>query len=107
MKRGDIVVAAAGGDYGKPRPYVVVQGDDLHLIGSVLLCPITTDVQGALFRVEIAQGPATGLRSASEIMVEKIQAVKRERIRQTIGQLDADAMLRVDDKLALVLGLRG
>ena len=31
MKRGDIVLAVARGDYGKPRPAVIVQSDDLPL----------------------------------------------------------------------------
>jgi mRNA interferase MazF len=26
MKRGDVVTVAASGDYGKPRPAVIVQG---------------------------------------------------------------------------------
>ena len=39
MRRGDIVVVAAPGDYGKPRPAVVVQADALTEsgIGSVIL----------------------------------------------------------------------
>ncbi|MGA9549823.1 MAG: type II toxin-antitoxin system PemK/MazF family toxin, partial [Rhodomicrobium sp.] len=27
MKRGDIVIVSAPGDYGKPRPAVVIQSD--------------------------------------------------------------------------------
>jgi mRNA interferase MazF len=27
MKRGDVVIVAATGDYGKPRPAVIVQTD--------------------------------------------------------------------------------
>jgi mRNA interferase MazF len=33
LKRGDIVVVAAPGDYGKPRPAVVVQADALTEAG--------------------------------------------------------------------------
>jgi mRNA-degrading endonuclease toxin of MazEF toxin-antitoxin module len=29
MKRGDVVTVAAAGDYGKPRPAVIVQTDAL------------------------------------------------------------------------------
>ena len=30
MRRGDIVTVAAPGDFGKPRPGVVIQGDALN-----------------------------------------------------------------------------
>lgn len=45
MKRGDIVLAVAAGDYGKPRPALVVQSDlfnDTH--ASVLVCLMTSDL---------------------------------------------------------------
>lgn len=31
MKRGDIITVALSGDYGKPRPAVVVQNDKVSL----------------------------------------------------------------------------
>jgi len=47
MKRGDIVTVALPGDYGKPRPAVIVQSDDLTEAGSasMVLCPITSHLQ--------------------------------------------------------------
>jgi|SRR5579883_2201664 len=44
MKRGDVVVVAAAGDYGKPRPAIVVQTNafpETH--ASVVICPIFVD----------------------------------------------------------------
>lgn len=107
LKRGDIVIAAAAGDYGKPRPYVVVQSDALIQVDSVILCPITSDVQAASFRLQVQAGETTGLRVTSEIMVEKILAVRRERIQRTAGRVEADTLSQLDGLLALVLGLRG
>jgi len=43
MKRGDVVVVALSGDYGKPRPALIVQSDlfnETH--ASVTLAPVTT-----------------------------------------------------------------
>ena len=37
MKRGDIVIVSAAGDYGKPRPAVVIQSDRLRSMDSVLV----------------------------------------------------------------------
>ena len=44
MKRGDVVTVAAAGDYGKPRPAVVVQTDALPAAhASVVVCQMTSD----------------------------------------------------------------
>jgi len=63
MKRGDIVTAAAQGDYGKPRPAVVIQSDRLAETDSVLVCLITSELRDALFhRVPLEPTAETGLR---------------------------------------------
>jgi hypothetical protein len=49
-RRGDLVIVSAPGDYGKPRPAVVVQSDRLPL-DSVLVALITTAiVEAPLYR---------------------------------------------------------
>lgn len=107
MRRGDIVIAVGRGDYGKPRPHVVVQSDQLdEAMPSVILCPITSATRGIPFRPSIAPSPRTGLKRPSEIMTDKVQAVKRERIALVIGRLDDETMAQVDLYLAFVLGLR-
>ena len=107
MKRGDVVVVAVPGDYGKPRPAVVVQADifnDAH--ASVTLLPVTsTLVDSPLFRLALDPSPGNGLRSLSQIMVDKVTTVRRARIGQTIGHLEDDALLRVSRALALWVGI--
>lgn len=77
MKRGDIVVAVAPGDYGKPRPHVVVQTDLLNEThASILACPITSDLRGYPYRLPLTPGPSTGLRQGSEAMVDKLQPIR-------------------------------
>ena len=62
MKRGDIVTVAAPGDYGKPRPAVVIQSDWLAQTDSVLVALMTS----AIFDAPIlsATPAADGTRSA-------------------------------------------
>lgn len=107
MKRGDLVVVAMPGDYGKPRPALVVQSDlfnDTH--ASVTLAPVTsTIVDTPLFRVTVEPSRRNGLRLVSQIMVDKVTTVRRPRLGQTIGHLEEDAMLRVSRALALWFGL--
>jgi mRNA interferase MazF len=108
LKRGDIVLATLVGDYGKPRPAVVVQSDEMIRFGfsSVIVCPMTSRVSDRL-RVRVAVEPdsANGLSERSEIMVEKLVGMSRRKIRRVIGRLDRATMARVDRALFVVLGL--
>ena len=46
MNRGDVVTVAATGDYGKPRPAVIVQTDALPAThASVVVCRINVRMQ--------------------------------------------------------------
>ena len=54
MKRGDLVTVSAPGDYGKPRPAVVVQSDWLTATESVLVALLTSAlVKAPLYRLTI------------------------------------------------------
>ena len=65
IKRGDIVICAAPGGCGKPRPAVVVQSglfNETH--SSVAVCLITSHLEDApLFRIPVAAGRTTGLKT--------------------------------------------
>ena len=58
MRRGDVVAVAVTGDYGKPRPAVIVQTDafpDSH--PSIIVCQMTSRlIDAADFRVTIERG---------------------------------------------------
>jgi mRNA interferase MazF len=107
MKRGDIAVVAAAGDYGKPRPAVIVQTDALpepHT--SVVICQMTSDIVDAPdFRVTIEPSDRSGLRVRSQIMADKPVTVRRSRIGQLIGHLGPDELSRLNIALAFVMGL--
>ena len=107
MKRGAIITVAVQGDYGKPRPAVVIQSQWLDdLTDSVLVCLLTTTARDApFFRLDITPDPANGLRAPSQVMADKIVAVRRDRCGAVIGQLDDAALLTLNRMLALVVGL--
>lgn len=108
MRRGDVVVIAdrAAGDYGgKPRPAVVVQSELFEDTGSVVVCLLTTQQTGApLLRIAVAPGPASGLTSPSHVAVEKVTAVRRERVGQTLGRLSDEELVALNRSLAVFLG---
>jgi mRNA interferase MazF len=107
VKRGDVVVAVFSGAYGKPRPAVVVQTDLANPThGSLVLCPITNHLENApLFRLEVTPSPENSLEKPCQIMVDKITTVRKDKVRQVIGRLDEDTMIRVNRSLAFWLGL--
>ena len=107
MKRGDVVTVAASGDYGKPRPAVVVQTDALpaeHT--SVIVCQMTSDiVEAPDFRVTIEPTEKNGLRTRSQIMADKPVTIRRERVGRKIGSLNDKDLARLNVALAFVVGL--
>lgn len=107
MRRGDLVTVAAAGDYGKPRPAVIVQSDAFpQNRTSVVVCQLTSELVDAPdFRVTIEPTPANGLRRKSQVMADKPVTVRRERIGQKIGRLGHQDMARLGIALAFVLGL--
>lgn len=93
------------GDYGKPRPALIVQSDLLTDLESVVLCPITSDLRNAAFRVTVEPNPANGLRELSQVMVDKLVTLPRMRISEPWGRLDNERMKTVDKALLLVVGV--
>lgn len=107
MKRGDVVTVAASGDYGKPRPAVVVQTDALPAEhASVIVCQMTSDIVDAPdFRLTIEPTEKNGLRTRSQIMADKPVAIRRKRVGRRIGSLDEKDFARLNVALAFVMGL--
>ncbi len=107
MKRGDVVIVAATGDYGTPRPAVIVQTDALpETHASVVICQMTSEIADAPdFRITIDPTKRNGLLVSSQIMADKPVTVRRGRIGQLIGRLDQGDIRRLNVALAFVIGL--
>jgi mRNA interferase MazF len=107
MRRGDLVVVALPGDFGKPRPALVIQSDlfnDTHPTVTVL--PLTSELRNApLFRILIEPSPANGLEKVSQVMVDKPITFLRAKIGRSFGRLDDDVLLRVNRALAVWVGI--
>ncbi len=105
MKRGDIVTVAAG-DYGKPRPAVVIQSDWLKATDSVLVALMTSAlVDAPIYRLTLEPDGTNGLRMKTQIMVDKIVAVPRVKCGKVVGKLDEKARIALDHMVAVVVGL--
>jgi mRNA interferase MazF len=106
VKRGDLVTVAVSGDYGKPRPALVMQADVFTEHPSVTVLPLTSDLTDApLVRVTVEPNETTGLRLRSQVMIDKATTLPRAKLRGRIGRLDNATMRRVSQALAVFLGL--
>jgi mRNA interferase MazF len=107
MRRGDVVVVALPGDFGKPRPALIIQSDlfnETHPTLTVL--PLTSEIRSApQFRITVEPSPTNGLRRISQIMVDKPMTFRRDKIRAPLGRVDDATMLRVGPALAVWIGI--
>jgi mRNA interferase MazF len=104
MTRGDVVVVSLPGNYGKPRPALVIQSDLFAEHPSVTVLPITSHlVEAPLLRIEI--GPESGLERVSQIQIDKAQTPRQERIGAIIGRVDRGTLAAVSRALTVFLGL--
>ncbi|MDP2698931.1 type II toxin-antitoxin system PemK/MazF family toxin [Thalassospira sp.] len=105
VKRGDLVTVAIPGDFGKPRPALIIQADAFPAIGTVTVLLLSgTIITAPIIRLDIVPSPVNGLRKPTQIMIDKIMSVRIERVGKVIGRLDDDNMLAVNQSLALFLG---
>ncbi|MDP4024272.1 type II toxin-antitoxin system PemK/MazF family toxin [Methylobacterium sp. NEAU 140] len=106
MRRGDLVTVAMSGDFGKPRPALVIQADRFEATGTVTVLLMSgTAADTPLFRLTVQPTPDNGLRKPSQVMVDKVMSVKRDRVGPPFGRLDDASLLAVTRSLALFLGL--
>jgi mRNA interferase MazF len=107
VKRGDVVLAVVPSELGRPRPGVIVQADEFNEeLSTIFICPVSSDLQeGLQLRPIMEAKPSNGLRLRSQIMSDKMIALRRDRIRSVIGQIDAETSEQLDRALLVVLGL--
>jgi mRNA interferase MazF len=106
MMRGDFVTIAMRGDFGKPRPALVMQSDHFNAHATVTVLPVTSALVNApLLRITVQPGPQSGLQKPSQVMVDKAMTVKRDKVGQPFGRIEADALVEVERCLAVFLGI--
>ncbi len=91
---------ARGREQRGSRYAIVVQGDELLELSTVLVSPTSTSARPASFRPTIRlEGRET------RILVEQTTVVDPQRLGRSAGRLDVSELRAVDEALKLVLGL--
>ncbi len=100
------MTVAPPGEFGKPRPALIIQTDETLPSPTLTYLPITSDLLRVPdVRIPIAPSQANGLRQPSEVMVDMIQTSSTARFGQVIGEADGVTMRLVEALLCVHLGL--
>jgi mRNA interferase MazF len=106
MKRGDLVTVALQGDFGKPRPALVVQSDLFNAHSSITVLPITSSlIDAPLLRITVQPDAKNCLQTVSQIMLDKTMTVKADKVSAPFGKVASEVMVQVNRGLALFLGV--
>lgn len=106
MKRGDMLTVAMKGDYGKPRPALVIQSNLFDAHPSMTILPITSELRDTpIFRITVTPNAGNGLKKLSQVMVDKAMTIPREKCGEVFGRLEDTEMLAVTRALAIFLGI--
>jgi mRNA interferase MazF len=66
-----------------------------------VVLPITSHcIDAPLFRISLSPGKLNGLKHSSQVMVDKVTAIRRDRLGQQIGHVSAAVLARVERSLA-------
>ena len=107
LKRGHLISIAMQSDFGKPRPALIIQSDmfnESHATITVAL--ITADlIDAPLFRVNIEPNKENRLNHKSQIQVDKMMTIKKDKVGSVIGKADDATMIKINRAMALWVGL--
>jgi mRNA interferase MazF len=106
VNRGDVVLVAVTGDYGKPRPALIVQSNLFNEHPSVTVCLISSHLQPTpLFRYQLEPDSRNGLISPSQVQIDKIMTIPRQKAGTVVGRLTARQMSEITRLVAFWLGV--
>ena len=111
VKRGEIYYAdlspVIGSEQGGMRPVLIVQNDIGNKYSpTVIAAAITSQQNKARLPTHIEISAKTyGLSKNSVVLLEQVRTLDKKRLRERMGCLDDAIMHRVDNAIAVSLGL--
>ncbi len=106
MRRGDFVTVAIQGDFGKPRPALIVQANQFDALATLTVLPVTSTIVNApLLRITVEPNERNRLARPSQVMIDKVITVRRDKVGPAFGTADDELMLAVNRALLVFLGI--
>ena len=85
---------------------MIIQSDYFSYHINVTLLPITsTLVDAPLLRVDVYPTIENGIQKPSQIMIDKVMTIRRDKIGPTFGRVEKKIMTEVERKLLVFLGI--
>ena len=104
--RGNFVTIAMQGDFGKPRPALIVQSDKFNAHATMTVLLVTTAlIDAPLFRVNVTPDDKNGLKQTSQVMVDKIMTIKRDKLGEVFGSASDELMVEINRSIAVFFGI--
>lgn len=110
--RGDVYFAdlspVIGSEQGGFRPVLVVQNDIGNKYSpTVIISAITSQIQKARLPTHV-ELPAhfSGLDRDSVVLLEQVRTIDKKRLKRHVSHLDEEIMAKVDESLAISVGLK-
>ncbi len=104
--RGELITIALQGDFGKPRPALVIQADMFSAIDSVTVIPLTSTLHDTpLMRFTLTPSKTNGLQKISQLSIDKIQTVQRNKVGKPFGKISNAELIEVERLVAVFLGI--
>lgn len=110
IKRGDLYYAdlspVVGSEQGGVRPVLVVQNDVGNKYSpTVIAAAVTSQINKAKLPTHIELSAQTyGLSKDSVVLLEQIRTLDKKRLKEKIGEVPLDVMLRINQALMISLG---
>jgi mRNA interferase MazF len=97
---------AAPGDYGKPRPAVVIQADLLNQSAQSTIVALVTShlLDAPHLRLTLEPTAGNWLQKRSQVLVNRLQTLPTAKVGATIGHLSGQDLVDLDRLLAVVIG---
>lgn len=111
VHRGDIYYAdlspVVGSEQGGIRPVLIVQNDVGNRFSpTVIAAAITSQKDKAKLPTHIQlRSEGSGLARDSIVLLEQIRTLDKRRLKEHMGRLDEQSMLRIDQALQISFGL--
>ena len=107
LRRGDLITVAISGDYGKPRPALVIQSNSFLPHESIVVALITSQIRDfvPIVRITVDPSPANGLRVRSQVTLDKLLTIPTAKAGKVIGRMDQATMAEVNQGLFAFLNI--
>ena len=107
--RGDIYYAdlnpTVGSEQGGVRPLVILQNNVGNRYSPTVIAASITASPKKPLPTHAAIGHACGRLKESFVLLEQIRTIDRSRLREYVGRLDKQEMKKIDEALAISVGL--